>query len=51
MQPNDILHALVLHPVSSIAHKEASEPANITSKSSSKKKKTYRQSCKEHAYL
>lgn len=38
MQPNGRLHALVQHPASSIAHKEASEPTNITSKSSMKKK-------------
>jgi hypothetical protein len=38
MLPNGRFHAWVLHPVSSIAHKEVSEATIITSKSSKKKK-------------
>jgi hypothetical protein len=42
MLPNGRFHALVLHLVSSIAHKEASEPTIIASKSSMGEKKNQR---------
>jgi hypothetical protein len=55
MLPNGRFHALVLHLVSSIAHKEASEPMIITHQSQVRKKKktkkSHRDNVNQHIYL
>jgi len=51
MLPNGRLHALVLHPVSSIARKVASEQTKTMSKSSIKIKISYRDIVNQHIYL